>query len=103
MKKSRSTKNTSTSQGDGSCSTGVIGLDDILGGGLPRDCFYLIQGDPGSGKTTLALQFLLEGVRRGEAGFFVNLLETRGGVFEVRGVHGGAWGNNSLLGYVDIR
>ena len=41
------------------CSSGVEGLDDILNGGLPADCFYLVQGDPGSGKTTLALQFLL--------------------------------------------
>ena len=46
-------------------------MDDILSGGLPRDCFYLIQGDPGSGKTTLALQFLLEGCAAG-MGFLRN-------------------------------
>ena len=46
--------------------TGVAGLDMILGGGLPRDRIYLVEGDPGVGKTTLALQFLLEGVERGE-------------------------------------
>jgi circadian clock protein KaiC len=40
--------------------SGIKGLDDILAGGLPSEGFYLIQGDPGSGKTTLALQFLLE-------------------------------------------
>ena len=51
------------------CATGVPGMDDILGGGLPANCFYLIQGDPGSGKTTLALQFLLEGVLEGESVF----------------------------------
>ena len=50
--------------------TGVEGLDGILAGGLPRECMYLVQGDPGSGKTTLALQFLLEGVRQGENGFY---------------------------------
>lgn len=48
------------------CSTGVEGLDDILGGGLPCHRLYLLQGNPGVGKTTLALQFLLEGVRRDE-------------------------------------
>ena len=41
--------------------TGVAGIDDILVGGLPRDRLYLIEGNPGTGKTTLALQFLLEG------------------------------------------
>ncbi len=51
------------------CTTGVEGLDHILAGGLPRDCFYLVQGNPGSGKTTLALQFLLEGLRLGKGSF----------------------------------
>jgi circadian clock protein KaiC len=56
--------------------TGVEGLDHILGGGLPAARFHLIQGDPGSGKTTLGLQFLLEGLRRGEMGLYVTLSET---------------------------
>ncbi|HVM46555.1 MAG TPA: ATPase domain-containing protein, partial [Candidatus Acidoferrum sp.] len=56
--------------------TGITGLDDILGGGLPSECFYLVQGDPGSGKTTLALQYLLEGRRRREGCFYVTLSET---------------------------
>ena len=42
---------------------GIKGLDDILGGGLPTNHLYLIDGEPGTGKTTMALQFLLEGVR----------------------------------------
>jgi len=41
------------------CPTGIKGLDEVLGGGLPRHRFYLVEGDPGVGKTTLALQFLL--------------------------------------------
>src|SRR4051812_19509665 len=45
------------------CTTGVPGFDDILGGGLPRNCLYLVDGNPGVGKTTLALQFLLQGVK----------------------------------------
>jgi circadian clock protein KaiC len=47
-------------------STGVAGLDYVLGGGLEPNNLYLVQGDPGSGKTTLALHFLLEGVKQGE-------------------------------------
>ncbi len=59
------------------CRTGIEGLDDLIGGGLARNCFYLVQGDPGSGKTTLALQFLLQGLRCGEAAFYITLSETR--------------------------
>ncbi len=46
--------------------TGIHGIDDILAGGLPRNRLYLVEGRPGTGKTTLALQFLLEGRRLGE-------------------------------------
>jgi len=76
------------------CSSGIDGLDDILAGGLPRDCFYLIQGDPGSGKTTLALQFLLEGLRRGESVFYVTLSETRNELLKVTRSHG--WSLESI-------
>jgi len=62
----------------GFCPTGSEGLDNILGGqGLPRNRMYLVEGDPGSGKTTLSLQFLLAGVKRGEVGLYVTLSETR--------------------------
>lgn len=44
------------------CSSGCAGLDDVLGGGLPIGHFYLIEGEPGTGKTTLALQFIAEGM-----------------------------------------
>ena len=56
--------------------TGNEGLDDILRGGLSPNRLYLVEGDPGSGKTTLATQFLLEGVRRGESCLFVTLSES---------------------------
>jgi RecA-superfamily ATPases implicated in signal transduction len=88
MKQNRRTKNVSTALNNECCSSGVQGLDNILGGGLPRDCFYLIQGDPGSGKTTLALQFLLEGVRQGENVFYVTLSETRDELLKVTRSHG---------------
>lgn len=58
-------------------STGIEGLDHILLGGFPRNHVYLLQGDPGVGKTTLGLQFLLEGVRNGEPGLYLTLSETR--------------------------
>ncbi|HET6912202.1 MAG TPA: ATPase domain-containing protein [Rhodanobacteraceae bacterium] len=57
-------------------STGSPGLDDILGGGYDPERMYLYEGQPGTGKTTLALQFLLEGVRRGERSLYISLSET---------------------------
>jgi circadian clock protein KaiC len=68
--------------------TGVAGLDDILGGGLPARRLYLAQGSPGSGKTTLALQFLLEGARQGEPCLYISLSETAEEVKAVADSHG---------------
>ncbi len=56
--------------------TGVAGLDDILAGGLRRGRVYLLEGSPGTGKTTIASQFLLEGAARGESGLYITLSET---------------------------
>lgn len=58
------------------CGTGVAGLDDILHGGLIANRLYLLDGNPGAGKTTLALQFLLEGLRQGERVMYVTLSES---------------------------
>jgi circadian clock protein KaiC len=57
--------------------TGISGLDAILYGGFLRSGFYLLQGNPGSGKTTLSLQFLLACARRGERGLYISLTESR--------------------------
>ena len=64
------------------------GLDDVLGGGLPRDSLYLVEGNPGVGKTTLAMQFLLEGKRQGERVLYVTLSETRTELLTVAQSHG---------------
>ena len=69
-------------------STGVAGLDDVLGGGFPSDRLYLIQGDPGTGKTTLAMQFLMEGAKRGESVLFISLSETEEELHDVAQSHG---------------
>jgi circadian clock protein KaiC len=68
--------------------TGIAGLDHILGGGFPYDRVYLIEGDPGSGKTTLGLQFLHEGIRLGEKVLYVTLSETRSELAAVAASHG---------------
>src|SRR3984885_3894499 len=57
-------------------STGNEGLDDILGGGLDADRMYLYEGRPGTGKTTLALQFLVEGARQNESVLYIALSES---------------------------
>lgn len=56
--------------------TGIEGLDDVLRGGFTRGCTFLMEGSPGTGKTTIALQVLLEGVRTGDRGLYVTLSET---------------------------
>lgn len=68
--------------------TGVAGLDDILHGGLIPHRLYLVDGDPGSGKTTLALQYLLEGLKKGEKGLYVTLSETKEELAAVAASHG---------------
>lgn len=78
-------------------STGVRGLDDILGGGLTRDRVYLLEGTPGTGKTTLALQFLLDGAARGEAGLYVTLSETAEELRAVASTHG--WSLDAITVY----
>jgi circadian clock protein KaiC len=70
------------------CDTGTSGLDHILGGGFPPHALYLLQGDPGVGKTTLALQFLLAGSRRGESCLYVTFSETREELLAVARSHG---------------
>lgn len=56
--------------------TGIDGLDDVLQGGLSRGHLFLLEGEPGAGKTTIAIQFLLEGARRGERCLYISLSET---------------------------
>ena len=68
--------------------TGIGGLDNILAGGFTANRIYLIEGDPGSGKTTLALQYLLEGRRAGESGMYVSLSETKEELEGVARSHG---------------
>ncbi len=69
-------------------STGVPGLDDVLGGGLTPGRLYLVEGSPGAGKTTIALQFLLEGARNGETVLYVTLSESAPELHGVAESHG---------------
>ena len=75
-------------------STGVPGLDEVLCGGLTGQRLYLVEGTPGTGKTTLALQFLLQGVQVGEAGLYITLSETRDELRAVAATHG--WSLDAL-------
>ena len=68
--------------------SGISGLDHLLRGGFPTNRLHLIQGDPGSGKTTLALQFLRTGVAKGESCLYVTLSETKAELQAVAESHG---------------
>jgi circadian clock protein KaiC len=80
--------NTQNSSSTTFISTGIPGLDNVLGGGLTKERLYLVEGDPGSGKTTLALQFLMEGAARGETVLYVTLAETEVELRAVAEAHG---------------
>jgi circadian clock protein KaiC len=76
--------------------TGIVGLDDILNGGLARGRLYLVEGVPGSGKTTLAMQYLIDGASRGEPVLYVTLSETREELEAVAQSHGWDISNISI-------
>jgi circadian clock protein KaiC len=69
-------------------STGISGLNDILSGGFPQGHFFLLEGEPGTGKTTLGLQFLMEGARQGERTLYVTLSESQREIEKVARSHG---------------
>jgi len=68
--------------------SGSRGLDDVLGGGFPRGHFYLLEGEPGTGKTTLALQYAAEGLKKGEKVLYITLSETAADLKLVASTHG---------------
>jgi KaiC/GvpD/RAD55 family RecA-like ATPase len=70
---------------------GVPGLDDILGGGLSRGRVFLLEGLPGTGKTTVAMQFLLEGARNGEKVLYLTLSESEEELRAAAAAHGWAF------------
>jgi circadian clock protein KaiC len=87
------TKDGSTKEGfarvtERSAATGIGGLDQVLLGGLTANRIYLIEGEPGAGKTTLGLQFLMAGVRRGEECLYVTLSESEAEIQGVADSHG---------------
>ena len=81
-------------------STGIEGLDHILLGGFPRNRVYLLQGDPGVGKTTMGLQFLLEGAKNGEKGLYITLSESADELNAVARSHG--WSLESITVYEQL-
>src|SRR6202051_3870568 len=70
--------------------TGIWGLDNILSGGFSRGHLFLVEGAPGTGKTTIALQFLMEGARAGEKCLYITLSETERELREGAASHGGS-------------
>jgi len=84
-------------QTDPRVSTGCTGLDNILSGGFPRGRLYLIEGDPGAGKTTLALQFTLDGVSKGERALYITLSESRADLSHAAQSHGRSLENIEIV------
>jgi circadian clock protein KaiC len=68
--------------------TGIVGLDNVLGGGFTRGCLFLLEGMPGTGKTTIALRFLLQGAQANEPTLYITLSETRGELLNGAASHG---------------
>jgi circadian clock protein KaiC len=78
---------------EGRAKTGIWGLDEILSGGLSRGHLFLVEGAPGTGKTTIALQFLMEGVREGEKCLYITLSETERELRDGAASHGWTLGD----------
>lgn len=74
--------------------TGITGLDNVLSGGLPAGQMYLLEGNPGTGKTTLAMQFVMEGTKNGETTLYITLSESRSELESSAQSHG--WPVDSL-------
>ncbi len=77
--------------------TGVHGLDNILAGGLTQGCLFLLEGKPGSGKTTIAMQFLMEGERRGQRTLYITLSETKEELENTAASHGWTLGEGIVI------
>jgi circadian clock protein KaiC len=78
----------------GRAASGVPGLDDILSGGFTKGSLFLIEGSPGTGKTTLALRFLLEGADAGDRNLYITLSETKDELIRGAASHGWTLGPN---------
>jgi circadian clock protein KaiC len=73
---------------NGKAATGISGLDEVLAGGLSRGNVFLLEGEPGAGKTTVAVQFLLEGASHGERSLYITLSETEKELRDAAASHG---------------
>lgn len=91
------TSTTDTIALTGSAATGIEGLDDVLAGGFTRNRIYLLEGDPGTGKTTTAMRFLMEGAKNGERGLYITLSETIEELEEAAASHGLSWDGIDLF------